>query len=141
MKTLVSMTDFVISQIKTDSTVNDSFKKDLADILNYALFLKQPLTLGMFVPCDNKGNVLTEPLYDPANEQYWAGERFMYDKAKEKVLFKDCTVKEIYDKYTSYHVVYYKSQQIWVSWTNRNVEDMIKNNLELTESATKQIFG
>lgn len=154
MKTLVSMTDFVISQIKTNSTVNDSFKKYLADVRNYALFLKQNLTLGMFVPVDEDGNILfSKPNYyacflhgsyvnHPQLINYENCIR--YKKAEENILFKDCIVKKIEKSHKfdiDYYVVYFNSQQLWISWTERTIEDLIKNNLELTESAIKQIFG
>ena len=48
---------------------------------NFSNFLKQPLTLGMFVPCDENGNVLEEPLLLPSYELD------KYRKAKEKVIF------------------------------------------------------
>ena len=38
---LISMTDFVLYK-----------KESHTQIMKYAKFLKQPLTLGMFVPCD-----------------------------------------------------------------------------------------
>ena len=48
MKNLISMTDFVLD--------NERFKEDsdvcIFKISNYANFLKQPLELYMFVPCD-----------------------------------------------------------------------------------------
>ena len=54
-------------------------------INKYANFLKQPLTLGMFVPCDDDGNVLEDldssilaPNYEDWQE---------YQKAQSKVLF------------------------------------------------------
>ena len=36
-------------------------KKALKQIFSYAEFLKQPLKLEMFVPCDEDENVLGEP--------------------------------------------------------------------------------
>lgn len=137
---LISMTDFVLEQKKNSFYGQIESSEILQRIENYAEFLKHPLTLGMFLPVDKNGNILKEPktiVFQDAN--FDIDEVNIYQEAKEKVLFKYCTVKEIKDKYTSYHVVYYKSHQIWVSWTNRNIEDMIKNNLELTESALKQI--
>ena len=40
---LISMTDFVLYK-----------KESHTQIMKYAKFLKQPLTLGMFVPCDEE---------------------------------------------------------------------------------------
>jgi len=50
MENLISMTDFVLSK-KYTATGHE----------NYANFLKQPLELWMFIPCDEDGNVLEEP--------------------------------------------------------------------------------
>jgi len=146
---LIPLSDFILEQKET-STIDTAqidwydkeiFKLDL--IRSYTKFLKQPLALGMFVPVDVQGNILNEPFYDPSNEQYWAAERFAYDTAKEKVLFEGCEVKEIKtDK--NYFVVYHNSRQIWISWTDRIIEDMILNRiylngLELTPSALEAI--
>ena len=56
---LQSMTDFVLKQNEILGTF-ENFRKI---VYNYANFLKQPLTLGMFVPCNEDGNVLEEPLH------------------------------------------------------------------------------
>ena len=61
---LISMTDFVLeqSELKTKNTELElGLLKSVQLIYNYANYLKQPLTLGMFVPCDEDGNVLEEP--------------------------------------------------------------------------------
>ncbi len=63
----------------------------------YSKFLKRPLTLGMFVPCNEEGR----PMDEPENYQLWRkhgsftqyGEELTkkcvhYKKAKEKVLFE-----------------------------------------------------
>ena len=55
---LISCEDYVI-QYNSDAATFSQFKTDFTgDIFNYARLLKQPLTLGMFVPCDSEGNVL-----------------------------------------------------------------------------------
>ena len=54
---LISMTDFVL-ELET----NEHWAQDYTKCVKYANFLKQPLTLGMFVPCDEDGNFLPEDL-------------------------------------------------------------------------------
>ena len=68
---LISMTDFVL--------------QDNGNILNmeYANFLKQTLELGMFVTCDEEGNIL-----DSSDQFRSCGKGFVYGQAKEKVLFE-----------------------------------------------------
>src|SRR6478609_1170742 len=57
MKKLIGMTEFVLQRYEDVLETNDVM---LSRIINYANFLKQPLTLGMFVPCDLDGNVLED---------------------------------------------------------------------------------
>jgi len=62
MKTieLVSCEDYVLSMVEIDGFYTDS---DLfGKAWDYARLLKQPLTLGMFVPCDEDGKPLENPL-------------------------------------------------------------------------------
>ncbi len=74
---LVSMIDFILEQsIKIDGEKSKLIVYD--KIENYANFLKQPLKLEMFVPCDENDNVLHEGVNWNKN---------FYKKAKEKVLF------------------------------------------------------
>ena len=76
------MTDFVLEQY--ESTKNPTLFEEI--VHNYANFLKQALTLGMFVPCDDDGNVLEEPT-EYSNGQYDAVELYEYEKSQSKVLF------------------------------------------------------
>ncbi len=65
------MTDFVLEQRMTTEQVNISSFQQIQNYINtyydrvyaYTQFLKQPLKLGMFVPCDDKGNVLEDLKY------------------------------------------------------------------------------
>ncbi len=52
------MTDYVLEQWNLAGI--EELQKYYS-IAKYAYFLKQPLTLGMFIPCDENGNVLEEP--------------------------------------------------------------------------------
>ena len=57
---LISMVEFVK---EIDHRVNTGELKEwkfVDCIRRYANFLNQPLTLGMFVPCDEDGNVLED---------------------------------------------------------------------------------
>lgn len=101
------MTDFVIQQ--QNNKVGLGIKQIIFDysvLLKYAQFLKQPLTLGMFVPCDLEGNILKEPipisfgkcinkrkrLYEPIYDE---SELKIYLEAKERVLFKDAVTIDL----------------------------------------------
>lgn len=54
---LISMTDFVLEQDNIKN-VNDAIKFN--NCLNYANFIKKPLKLEMFVPCDENGNIYVD---------------------------------------------------------------------------------
>ena len=97
---LIPMTDFVlqIDDLRPRDLGQDFSSWNLSKLItieNYAKFLKQPLKLEMFVPCDENGNVLEEPKmrpernsFDEEDMDYDAQELYDYIKAKEKVLFE-----------------------------------------------------
>jgi hypothetical protein len=87
------MTDFVLEQHEQCISSNGR-------TYNYANFLKQPLTLEMFVPCDNDGNVLKEVIsFDPdISSQYYSYQIYqnqLFQEAKVKVLFKGFCINQI----------------------------------------------
>lgn len=116
MGKLISMTDFVLKVVQTPN-INEAIcweqtEERLNKIYQYSLFLKQPLQLGFFVPCDENGKVL-DVREKPNKDDYWSdmktvfsGEQFGYDlaqwkkyeKAKERVLFKGFFYKFNIDK-------------------------------------------
>jgi hypothetical protein len=135
METLKSMTDFTLEQCKLFSTHQIESLKCIERINNYASFLKQPLTLGMFVPFDFEGNPLKEPRdlkrYNDMflrNEQVqsdWMAECLFYERAKECVLFEvNMTPKQI-----EAHLCHYPTI----------VDMQVDFDITLTESAIKQI--
>lgn len=163
---LQSMTDFVL---KIDGIVKQHEDQDIDDwslncfgvIENYAKFLKQPLQLCFFVPCDENGNVLEEPkrwndyLQFPDSfdgNKEW-GELYDYELAIERVLFKGFVFEEsqkealknntqlsvsIYTE-NSFYITHRLSGK-WHTWfALKTVEDLIKCKIELSKTAIKQI--
>lgn len=149
MGKLISMTDFVLEQAKLK---NDTY--ELSHVLiDYANFLKQPLTLGMFVPCDLDGNVLEESSW----QLEWEKKKVCsinlcvksreYQEAKDRVLFEGFEIKEYSGKLLSVECsgtsVFFKIPS--KDWYTPNgfelIENLVKDGFELTESAKKQIFG
>lgn len=114
---LISMTDFVLDQEKVipselnTNPMSDCDRLFVRRVIGYGRFLKQPLKLEMFVPCDDKGNVLENPICQVELEQY--------RKAKEKVLFEgfEC-IKECDDYLCLTHeniTIYYNiEEQIFI---------------------------
>jgi len=79
------MTDFVLQEEKKGMQNTDRPLR-FERILKYAKFLKQPLTLSMFVPTDDDGNVLSNPKDSTLQYQKRIDK---YQQAKERVIF-DC---------------------------------------------------
>lgn len=127
---LISMTDFVLHE--SFGVGNEIINKEVFynKCSNYAQFLKQPLKLEMFVPCDDEGNVLKDPGLIPSYELE------QYRKAKEKVLFEGFEIIKEGENI----IVKHNETNVWLTWTKRCIEDLIKHNLTLTENATKQFL-
>ncbi|MGE8528489.1 hypothetical protein [Chryseobacterium rhizosphaerae] len=174
---LQSMTDFVLEQneialskiitAETKDSISDCIDADFnfrKIISNYANFLKQPLTLGMFVPVDKHGVVL-QPLQFcctgsvcgcmgmPVNVGS-QGEIDEYYEAKERVLFEGFKIpKDEWhkDNDTVYNekigiTIYLKSETISIQQSCgigygvvKTIEDLCQYGLELTPSAIKSI--
>ena len=84
---LISMTDFVLDQsqnapLEDYHQVNETF---VNKVVSYAYFLKQPLTLGMFVPCYLRDGVWIPYTKDTLLNTIELFNEF--EKAKERVLF------------------------------------------------------
>jgi len=134
---LISMTDFVLEQSEIVENSGDFliFKRSFIKIENYANFLKQPLTLGMFVTCDDNGNVLEEQMIFASDDKDYIFESKQFDKyqqAKERCLFfsqhgneemfDQCLAKVFLDEFF-------------------NIEQLANEirNIKLTPTAQKQI--
>ena len=144
---LISMVDYVLHDdviFKEKRTF-----KDL--VLNYATFLKQPLELRMFVPCDEGGNVLEKPevgrdkLYNAQDtstnsiiwHEKWHKRIEKYQKAKERCLFEDCIYDEemqVIRKDYGIDLFYIPKHELFT------IETMTNYDLKLTQTAIKQIL-
>jgi len=119
MKKIISMTDFVINAKRYDK------------IENYANFLKQPLAVWQFVPCDENGNILEEPvhyetwlkLHEFEGSTIGFDEYSKYQQAKERCLFEGFSEKDAR----------------FSLFANETIEDLIEYNLQLTKTAEKLI--
>ena len=99
---LISMTDYVLEayeKIENDREFSDK-------VFQYATFLKKPLQLGMFVPCDDDDNILHDPGLIPSYELE------QYCKAKEKVIFEGFDVRE----QSTYSIVSSNVVDGWITW-------------------------
>ena len=119
---------------------SDSDYRRLRD--NYDSFLERRLNIGMFVPCDDDGNVLECPgkysdkKWTEEEMANWGGDVNEHQQAKENVLFEG--LFRIEDGFGCWVVIYNDSNSYHVN--NKNtIEDLVKYNLTLTQSALKQI--
>lgn len=147
---LISMTEFVLqhkgnTEFHMNNTIIETGKM-MQKVFKYADFLRQPLTLGMFVPVGEEGNVLEKPVhYEKWLCQYNRGFEHDYEaliqneyrKAKEKVLFegfetlRDSALKGVVIRMSDLKRIYVHE--------NTTIERFTHLNIELTPSALKQI--
>ncbi|HFI4796469.1 TPA: hypothetical protein ACGQK4_002188 [Elizabethkingia anophelis] len=141
---LVPMTEFVLSILNNTSPNN--FVKGVESIRAYAEFLKQPLELWMFIPCDENNVPLMKP-------DYLGGETYKrwndYDYAKSRVLFEGFEIEQSKSRIgfylPEYNCIDYSIVQNNFSSPSKyltTIEDLIiYSGLTLTETAIKQIYG
>lgn len=125
------MADYVLEQDTQQTSV-----ARLSQIIGYAEFLKQPLELGMFVPCVDG---------DPFNYSKH-GNKGQYIQADSKVLFKGFNIRrftgskdnhfDYVDNIDFQFRIYTKDvgSDIWEITDNKlkTIEDLVKYELELT---------
>ena len=141
---LLPMSDFSLEQIEKLKSSEINILQFRNNIEKYAKFLKTPLTISMFIPCDKNGDVLNEVKeFDNSvgsDENYNRALR-NYKIAKENVLFKGFSIKErncnsSFFKYieNGFIAVYYfneKSQKFEPNTDFKTIEDLIPYNLEI----------
>ena len=144
MERLITMVDYIEHLQNGDATIdiqNRIKTNNLNDIgaekywlsIKYKDFLKQPLKLGYFIPCDLEGNIIEQPTCLKLNNCGCGEEQVLdcrdwkkeYREAQERVLFKNINLEGL--DMLKHHI----SQK-------RTIEYMVQFNLELTENAKKQ---
>jgi len=155
MERLISMVDYVIHTYDQTEDSLDSEQK----MFDYANFLKQPLSIEMFVPCDLDGNVLKEPEWwyrycngaspfmnwdeiRPCQEFKQAKERCLFEGFEWNIAqFCDEPMIEITDKNDNYLVydVEDKNFQDGEEVFFLTIEDLVKYKPKLTDTALKII--
>lgn len=146
---LISMTDFVLERSKLMYRLQKKVLIFTEEVVSYAEFLKQPLTLGMFVPVDEEGKELyLVPLkvFEGKFKDYKTVLE-TYVKAKEKILFEGFEVEVIglgaFAIRKRGWIIMKCSNSIDAIWENdasfQTIEDLVNLDIELTPSALKQI--
>ena len=136
---LISMVDFVLENAKQPYVEGTKYK----DLVNYAKFLKQPLKLEMFVPCDEDGDILDEPedyeLRLPNMMTEYNDEVYRYKQAKSKVLFEGFKINGNYIYYGHFMVCLISEIELYTVESLLNHFIPETEEVQLTESAIKQI--
>lgn len=147
---LVSMVDYAIYLDDKYDYSDSEMVLHRRSVNDYAEFLSQPLTLGMFVPCDEDGNVLDKP----SMFELWTGNNIeegrplntdgllckQYQAAKERVIFDipnlhSCEVDDkggIIYNFTNAFSTGYKKGTV--------VEELTYKDVGLTESTYNKYF-
>jgi hypothetical protein len=142
MKTLnKTMVQYVLEKMNNTKPID--FVKAIHEINNYAKFLSTPLSLGMFIPTDEDGNVLEEPEYwknflDYSDRSVVGLKQEIYDyyDAKERVLFEGFEICKVNNE-MAFRV---NGRGLILLSEHKTIEDLIKYNLTLTENALKNIL-
>lgn len=150
---------------KTLRDKSDEEYRELRDV--YDLFLEKPLALWMFVPCDENGNILSEPNAedyfntnipidqytdkdkDGINKHYFA--LMSYEDSKERCLFEGFEVHEVFTGVNEKTKTISLRGLINVFWFDtitqtwnpsigvKNIEGLVNYGLTLTETALKTL--
>jgi hypothetical protein len=138
-KKLIPITEYVLEL----DTIDIPDHKKFASAINYANFLNTPLTLGMFVPVDNNGNVLEEPNFNltSLSNDVKIGK---WREAEKKVLFNVDKVDKISVKIIEiklrYMKLFYNLKEKYFYYLNgAKIETLLQHSSEitLTENAIK----
>ncbi len=139
------MTDFVLEKSKNApiDDYNEVNEKFVNSVISYANFLKQPLTLGMFVPCDDDGVVLEIYKWVAPKDIIWVEYEKRLKIAQSKVLFNGFQIEQ---HETEIFSVRCENKILNVFWNMNDdsnwftakriniVEDLIIYNLDLAVS-------
>lgn len=135
---LISMTDFVF--LMRENKDKDNIRR-FWTCEKYAKFLKQPLELWMFVPCDEEGNILLDTCKQ-CNDNCKCLDRIKYQQAKERCLFEGFRLEGKYLRLKDYLFAISTDMK-------SNIEDFgdiekliyhyLSSDIELTQTAIKQL--
>ena len=139
---LIPMTDFVLEKNEFDL-----FKKNAQQIRKYAKFLKQPLKLGMFIPCDINGYIL-EDITGQEMIPYYVDKVHRFLTAQQRVLFKDFKVIKKFCNTSVWYYICDFNEKLYIASRPKHineftiimdfnvVEDLVQFNLEMSDAVS-----
>ena len=140
---LISMVSFVLNQanVKMESveTVERQVVKEYFKLIDYAQFLSQPLTLGMFVPC-----IDGEPMEEPENYDIWLMGYLNDVEQKDYIQFEQAQSRVLFEGFVMYSnmanvVLDCNSLETIDLSEHSDIESIVDFQPTLTETALKQI--
>lgn len=162
---LLSMSDYISelqngystveigNRLKTNSLIKIGDEK-YSMIVKYKDFLKRPLEKGMFVPCDLDGNVLEIPrewkkkqpnkmITGNYRDKDYGDYIKIFNEAKERVLINGFTANNfcVSKGNIDLHIRFCNDGKVLKLHENiklKSIEDLIRYNLTLTESAVNK---
>ena len=133
--------EFDIEEIEGETIHETYFKR----VSQYVRLLSQKIELGLFLPCNNKGEILRDPeltMTQGDGYTYYLADDEEFDEyevAVNSVMFKN--VKRVYDQggnpnsysleVNGIQIGYYKAKPNYWIWHYNNVEDLTGFGLEL----------
>lgn len=125
MKNLISMTDFVLEQIKKLKSSEINILQFRNSIEKYAHFLKQLLELSQFAPCDENNELIVKRHYQYFDNEFEYDDYLkQYQKATKRCLFKGLGIDAV-----KHHIK-----------LGRNIEYLANfGTLNVTETTLKQL--
>lgn len=127
--------------IPLDEFIFDCHEKCISNngrTYNYAKFLKQPLKLEMFIPCDEYDVPLDEPNYYGKSIETFREQLNYFNEAKERVLFEGFEVLHrdkvrITIQKNFFQLDYNTMKECFENYNF--IEDLVNRDLTLTKSA------
>jgi hypothetical protein len=141
MKTLQSMTDFVLEQEP------NAMSNSLSNIIKHAKTLKLKPELWMFVPTDENGNVINQ--CDCKNQCGYCKENKQYQTALSKVWFKEFEVikykHHYYLTYDKIAIYFFENGEVKLEnkynpYNINCIEDLTRHKIEITENFGKNLL-
>lgn len=140
---LIKMSDYVLSKFTDliDSGSGDNLNHYVRYTKNYANFLKRPLELGMFIPCDKEGDVIKRPTACRKSNPVYLEEKKVKDapyfEAKKSVLFGGFEMEN--GGMITYNRGKFFDYKDLFNHQNGVIEDLTELGLTLTDNAIKQL--
>ncbi len=158
----VKVIDFILNQEKKWNYMSEGlevsilkYKRPLIEATKYCKLLKKPITLGIFIPCSESGEILSEFKefeYSVGSDEDYNNYLKNHKIAKEGVLFDNFYCKKdddgklcLFNKNYEYPIAFIEPTFVWGRTNEFTIEDIVEKNPRLdlfifNENAKSQFF-